>query len=262
MTAAPSLNGSRPADAGAGTPVSRLRVEGLGAGYGRLPVLHEVSLRVDAGELVAVLGANGAGKSTLLRTISGALPARGGVIELDGRSIAGLSPDQVVRRGLAHVLEGRHVFGALSVLENLDLGSIGRPRAEARQTLGELLEIFPDLARLRHLRGGALSGGQQQQLAVARALMSRPRVLLLDEPSIGLSPHLVQSLCKLLAEVVARFQTSVVLVEQAVWMARELARRGYVLEHGRIVYDGPLADLGAGVLADVYLGDAAPEAAP
>ncbi len=232
----------------------RLAVRDLCAGYGSVPVLWDVNLNVGPGEIVAVLGANGAGKSTLLRALSGAIPVRSGSVALDGRDIVGRSPDGILRLGLAHVLEGRHVFSSLTVDENLDVGAVVRPRSEVSAAREEIYDIFGDLRRLQRLRGGALSGGQQQQLAVARALMAKPRVLLLDEPSLGLSPQLVRTLTDLIRTVVERFGTSVVLVEQMIWMATELADRAYVVDDGRVVYEGVLDELEEARLSEAYLG--------
>jgi branched-chain amino acid transport system ATP-binding protein len=232
----------------------RLSVRNLCAGYGSATVLWDVNLHVGAGEIVAVLGANGAGKSTLLRALSGAIAVKSGAIALDDRDIVGNSPDNILRLGLAHVLEGRHVFSSLTVDENLDLGAVVRPRGEVSAAREEIYEIFADLRRLKGLRGGALSGGQQQQLAVARALMAKPRVLLLDEPSLGLSPQLVRTLTDLIRTVVERFGTSVVLVEQMIWMATELADRAYIVDHGRVVYEGVLDELEEARLSEAYLG--------
>ena len=230
-----------------------LEISGLTVGYGGDPVLRDFGLHLDEGEVLAVLGANGAGKSTLLRTISGVLQPSSGTIRLDGVSIAGRRPDQLLRTGVAHVLEGRRILSSLTVEENLLLGAIGRG-SEVADRLGEMYEIFDDLKRLRKLAGGNLSGGQQQMLAIARALMARPRVLLLDEPSLGMAPVMVDRLVDLLRELRRRFDTSVLMVEQTVWMALSLADRVGLVQHGRIVFEGAVASLDEAMLSDAYFG--------
>ena len=230
-----------------------LEISGLTVGYGGDPVLRDFGLHLDEGEVLAVLGANGAGKSTLLRTISGVLQPSSGTIRLDGVSIAGRRPDQLLRTGVAHVLEGRRILSSLTVEENLLLGAIGRG-SEVADRLGEMYEIFDDLKRLRKLAGGNLSGGQQQMLAIARALMARPRVLLLDEPSLGMAPVIVDRLVDLLRELRRRFDTSVLMVEQTVWMALSLADRVGLVQHGRIVFEGAVASLDEAMLSDAYFG--------
>ncbi|AHV91138.1 ABC transporter family protein [Bordetella holmesii 30539] len=213
-----------------------MRVRGLKAGYGRIEVLHGIDLDLPRGKLVALVGANGAGKTTLLRTLSGLVPARAGSIELLGNDIGRTSADTRVRLGLAQVLEGRQVFGPLSVEDNLLLGGYVRGR-QARERMDEMFALFPVLQQKRGLPAGTLSGGQQQMLAIARALMSRPKVLLLDEPSMGLAPLLVREVL----EVVARLRDldmPVLLVEQNVRAALALADQAYVLEVGRITVAG------------------------
>lgn len=213
-----------------------LRVRGLKAGYGRIEVLHGIDLDLPRGKLVALVGANGAGKTTLLRTLSGLVPARAGSIELLGNDIGRTSADTRVRLGLAQVLEGRQVFGPLSVEDNLLLGGYVRGR-QARERMDEMFALFPVLQQKRGLPAGTLSGGQQQMLAIARALMSRPKVLLLDEPSMGLAPLLVREVL----EVVARLRDldmPVLLVEQNFRAALALADQAYVLEVGRITVAG------------------------
>lgn len=230
-----------------------LEIRGLAVGYGGGPVLQNFDLHLDEGEVLAVLGANGAGKSTLLRTISGVLQPDSGTIRLEGASIAGRRPDQLLRTGIAHVLEGRRILSALTVEENMLLGAIGRG-PEVADRLGEMYEIFADLKRLRKLSGGNLSGGQQQMLAIARALMARPRVLLLDEPSLGMAPVIVDRLVDLLGELRRRLDTSVLMVEQTVWMALSLADRVGLVQHGRIVFEGPVDSLDEAMLGDAYFG--------
>jgi len=218
-----------------------LEVKGLVAGYGRIEALHGIDLRVGQGELVALVGANGAGKTTLLRAVSGLLRASAGSVTLFGREITRDSADARVRAGLSQVLEGRQVFGPLSVQDNLLLG--GYTRAARRQErLAEMYALFPVLEEKRLLAAGTLSGGQQQMLAIARALMSEPRVLLLDEPSMGLAPLLVKEIFGVIARLKAR-GIPILLVEQNAHAALSVADRGYVLETGAIALGGPAAQL-------------------
>ena len=216
-----------------------LEVEQLESRYGRIPALSGVSLRVDAGELVALVGANGAGKTTLLRTLSGVQPSCGGTIRFDGQDIAGLNARQRLRLGIVQVPEGRQVFGPLSVLDNLRLGAFARGSQDA---LPGVLEMFPALAQKRNELAGNLSGGQQQMLAIGRALMSHPRLLLLDEPSMGLAPLLVAEIFGHVAALKAR-GTTILLVDQNARAALAIADRGYVMATGRIVAQGRAADL-------------------
>ncbi len=219
-----------------------LRIEDISAGYGRTDVLYGVSLQVPAGGVVALVGANGAGKTTLARVVSGLLPARHGRIVFDGRVIGHASPGERLAMGLAHVPEGRQIFAGLSVADNLRLGAFGR-RAEfgvagIARRLDEVCALFPPLReRLRDLAGN-LSGGQQQMLAIARALMSRPRCLILDEPSLGLSPLLVGDIFRLISGM-RDAGLAVLLSEQNARLSLAIADHGYVLERGRITLDGP-----------------------
>jgi branched-chain amino acid transport system ATP-binding protein len=236
--------------------MSLLAIEGLQAGYERIPVIRDMTLHVDAGEVTAVLGPNGAGKTTLLRAISGDVKPMAGTVTLDGEDVTGMRAHELARRGIGHVMEGRHIFTTLSVEENLQLGGIGRPKAEIAEGVDQMYEFFPILHERRHLSGASLSGGQQQMLAVARGLMGRPRVLLLDEPSLGMSPRVVETLVEQLISVIATLDLTILLVEQTVWMARMLARRAYVIEHGTVAHERSMADLTTETLADVYLGGA------
>jgi branched-chain amino acid transport system ATP-binding protein len=231
-----------------------LSVSNLSVGYGGAPVIQDASLEVKPGEVVAVLGANGAGKTTLLKTISGAMRPIAGSLVCDGVDFSGLGPDGTLRHGIAHVLEGRRIFDSLSVEENLLLGGHVLPKRGRDGELGRLYEVFPDLRRLRKLQGRALSGGQQQMLAIGRALMARPKVLLLDEPSLGLSPRLVETLEELLKAVGARLGTSILLVEQTVWLALGLALRIYTMESGHLREAGTRHELDVSALSASYLG--------
>ena len=231
-----------------------LEIDNLACNYGRIRALHGVSLTVEEGELVALVGANGAGKTTLLRCISGVQPASGGAIRFAGDDITRLAPERRVRRGIAQAPEHRQVFGPLSVHDNLLLGGYTRSRAEISEDMDKAFSMFPDLKQRRRQAAGTLSGGQQQMLAISRALMARPRLLLLDEPSMGLAPALV-------AEVFAAITAlrdagvTILLVEQNAFAALSVAKRGYVIETGRI----SLSDTGAALLENdavksAYLG--------
>jgi branched-chain amino acid transport system ATP-binding protein len=218
-----------------------LSVRGLVAGYGRIEALHGIDIELQPGQLVALVGANGAGKTTLLRTISGLIRARAGQVELLGDDITHAAPEKRVRAGLAQVLEGRQVFGPLSVQDNLRLGAYTQRGDQAAQ-LEAMYTLFPVLKEKRLLAAGTLSGGQQQMLAMARALMSKPKVLLLDEPSMGLAPLLVREVFN----VVERLQAQgipILLVEQNAHAALSIADHGYVLETGRIALSGPAREL-------------------
>ncbi len=232
-----------------------LILEGVAAGYGDLLAVRSVSLEVRAGECVALIGANGAGKTTTLRAISGLLPLRGGRITLDGRSLAGLDARAVVESGLAHVPEGREVFPSLSVRENLEMGAQGRAaRAARRETLGEVFGLFPRLLERAEQAAGTLSGGEQQMLAIGRGLMARPRLLLLDEPSLGLAPLAARGIFEIV-EAVNRRGTTILLVEQNVRQALGLCHRGYVLENGEVTLAGSRQQLLASAhVRRAYLG--------
>ncbi len=214
-------------------PEALLSVQGLTAGYGKIAVLHGVDMTIYAGEAVALLGPNGAGKTTLLRAVSGLLPW-GGTASFDGRSLVGLSPRDTARRGLVHVIEGHRVFTQLSVADNLLLAGYDLPRGERSARVDEALSRFPEIAAKRADRAGALSGGQQQMLAVAQGLVRRPRLLMLDEPSAGLSPVLVDRVLSVAATLRSR-GTAILLVEQLVEKALRLADRVYAMAQGRIV---------------------------
>jgi branched-chain amino acid transport system ATP-binding protein len=214
-----------------------LAVHDLSSAYGRVSVLHGVSLTADQGEIVALIGSNGAGKTTLLRALSGLQPITGGRIEFEGRAIGQMPAHKRVALGIAQSPEGRQVFGPLSVEDNLRLGSF-RCRAGGSARLSGIYEMFPDLRARRHSPAMSLSGGQQQMLAIGRALMARPKLLLLDEPSLGLSPLLVDQILAATVELKQRGVT-VLLVEQNASAALAIADRGYVMETGRLVHSGP-----------------------
>jgi branched-chain amino acid transport system ATP-binding protein len=222
-----------------------LSLDGLTVRYGEIEALHGLSLSVDAGEVVTLLGANGAGKSTTLRTISGLLKPVAGEVTFDGRSITGLTPEAVVRLGIAHVPEGRRLFPGLSARENIMLGASNRGRiakAALIRESDEMFDLFPDIRPFADALGWTLSGGQQQMVAVARGLMARPRLLLLDEPSLGLAPVIVQKVFSIIGEI-RRRGTTVLLVEQNARMALSVADRGYVLETGRLAVSGKPGEL-------------------
>jgi branched-chain amino acid transport system ATP-binding protein len=230
-----------------------LHVENLHAGYGPFEVLHGINLAVAPGEIVAVLGANGVGKTTLNRALSGLLPRRG-AIRFAGTDITRADHAAILRQGLVHVPEGRRVFPNLSVRDNLILGSYLRGHAERAATLEKVLAIFPRLRERLRQRAGSMSGGEQQMLAIGRGLMSQPRLLILDEPSLGLSPLLVEELFALIATLHAD-GLSILLVEQNVVQSLALAGRAYVIEHGRVALSGPAAALAADSrLKAAYLG--------
>ena len=231
-----------------------LEVSDLKSGYGDSDVLRGIDLKVEAGEIVAVLGSNGVGKSTLNRTISGIVRARGGSIRFDGAAIDREKPAAIVKRGLIHVPEGRRIFPNLSVAENLDLGSYRRAAERRPANRARVFAIFPRLLARRAQRAGTLSGGEQQMLASGRGLMAEPRLLILDEPSLGLSPLLVEELFALIARIHAE-GVAVLLVEQNVVQSLQIARRAYILAEGQCVMSGLAADIRADPqLKRAYLG--------
>ncbi|SDB73322.1 ABC transporter ATP-binding protein [Belnapia rosea] len=234
-----------------------LRLEGVSAGYGRIAALAEVSLEVREGELVSLIGANGAGKSTTLRTISGLLKLTTGRITLDGKEIGNLPPREILARGIAHCPEGRRVFPHLSVRENLAMGALlRRDRAGIAQDLEAMYARFPRLRERSAQAAGTLSGGEQQMLAIARALMSRPRLVMFDEPSLGLAPSLVEQVFAIVRDIRAA-GTTVLMVEQNAMAALQLCDRAYLLETGHVVRSGTGAELLASPdVRDAYLGGA------
>ena len=233
-----------------------LELDALAVCYGKVEALKGVTLKVEEGEIVTLLGANGAGKSTTLRAISGLMKPSTGEIRLAGKSISGISAEATVRLGVAHVPEGRRVFPGLSVFENIALGSSNRKtsRAERAAEVRRMFTIFPEVEPFSDALGWTLSGGQQQMVAIARGLMARPKLLLLDEPSLGLAPMIVQQVYKVIADI-RRQGTTVLLVEQNAHMALSVADRGYVLETGRLVVEGTPDQLwGNDEIRSAYLG--------
>ncbi|KRT73031.1 MAG: Fe(3+)-transporting ATPase, branched-chain amino acid transport system ATP-binding protein [Candidatus Rokubacteria bacterium CSP1-6] len=230
-----------------------LRVDGIEVAYGQVPAVRGASLEVRPGEIVALIGSNGAGKTTTLRAISGLLPIRRGLIEFEGDRLDGLSSSKVVGRGIAHVPEGRQLFPTMTVLENLELGA-GAAKALKAESLEWVFELFPRLRERRRQLAGTLSGGEQQMVAIGRGLMARPKLLMLDEPSLGLAPVVVRAIFDNLVEINRRGM-AILLVEQNVLRALQLSHRGYVLENGQIVLDGPRDTLLAdGHIKQAYLG--------
>jgi branched-chain amino acid transport system ATP-binding protein len=224
-----------------------LQVEKLAAGYGKVKVLHEISLQVQEGMLVTLIGSNGAGKTTTLRALSGMIRPESGQIRVAGEDVTGMPSHEIARRGLAHSPEGRRVFPVLSVEDNLIMGAFtrltgSRPKGDVKADLARMFELFPRLAERRQQQAGTLSGGEQQMLAMARALMLSPKVLLLDEPSMGLAPKLVEEVFATITRLKAA-RVTMLLVEQFAAAALEVADFGYVLENGRITASGPAAAL-------------------
>lgn len=222
--------------------MSLLEVTDLCGGYGPVQVLHDISLSVQEGEVAVVLGANGAGKTTTLRAISGMLRCTGS-IRFDGQEIRGSRPETVARSGIAHVPQGRGTFGDLTVEENLRLGALTRRDREVAADLALWFDIFPVLGERRNLNAGNMSGGEQQMLAIARAMMLRPRLLLLDEPSLGLAPLITQDLFRRLGEINREQGLTILVVEQNANLALDIGHQGYVLETGRIVTSAPAEEL-------------------
>ena len=219
-----------------------LKVENINVYYGAIHAIKDISFEVNDGEIVTLIGANGAGKSTTLQTISGLLHSTTGTIEFMGKSLAGVPPFQVVAHGLAQVPEGRRVFLQMTVEENLEMGAFTRPASEVEDSLADVYKRFPRLEERRRQIAGTLSGGEQQMLAMGRALMSKPRLLMLDEPSMGLAPILVEQIFDIIREL-NHVGVTILLVEQNAQMALSVAHRGYVLETGKIVATGTGAEL-------------------
>lgn len=233
-----------------------LRIEDLHVSYGAIRALKGISFQVDKGEVVALIGANGAGKSTALRTISGLLRPQGGTIKYKDRALEKVSPNRVVELGISQVPEGRRVFSRMTVLENLEMGGYtNRDRSVFKQSLERIFNRFPRLNERKDQLAGTLSGGEQQMLAMGRALMSRPEVLLMDEPSMGLAPMLVREIFQIIREINSE-GTTILLVEQNARMALAVADRAYVLETGEIVLSGPAAEMARDpAVKRAYLGE-------
>jgi branched-chain amino acid transport system ATP-binding protein len=225
-----------------------LKLKNINAYYGKVHALKNVSLHLNRGEIVTLIGANGAGKTTLLNTLSALIPASSGEIVLEGKTVAGLSADRIVSLGLSQVPEGRQVFNPLTVEENLELGAYLRYRAggqknEIAADLERMFQMFPRLKERRRQAAGTLSGGEQQMLAIGRALMARPKLLLLDEPSMGLAPLVVQDIFRVIQQLRSEEGTTILLVEQNARAALKVADRGYVLETGKVILEGLASDL-------------------
>ena len=236
-------------------PAAMLSLTDVHSYYGHIHALQGVDLEVHAGEIVTLLGTNGAGKTTTLKTISGLLHPRLGSVKLEGRDVSHVASHKLVQMGVGHAPEGRRIFSRLTVLENLQMGGYTRTSAEVRQDTAHVFELFPRLEERASQRGGTLSGGEQQMLAIGRALMTRPRVLLLDEPSLGLSPILVQQIFRIIQEINSRGMT-ILLVEQNALQALAIAHRGYVLQTGRVVLSGTSAELSRNeMVRRAYLGE-------
>ena len=232
-----------------------LKIDNIDVYYGAIHALKGISLEVNQGEIVTLIGANGAGKSTTLRTISGLLKPKNGSIAFMGKNIAGVPAHQIVREGISQVPEGRRVFAEMTVMENLDLGAFVRKDKDGIQKdLKKVFELFPRLEERKNQSAGTLSGGEQQMLAMGRALMSRPKLLLLDEPSMGLAPLLIKEIFHIIEEI-KKSGTTILLVEQNANMALSIANRAYVLETGRITLSGPAGELAASEdVRKAYLG--------
>lgn len=219
-----------------------LKVSGIETYYGKIQALKGVSLEVEQGKIVTILGANGAGKTTTMKTIAGLLKPKNGTVEFLGENVTGLRPDQLVKKGISLVPEGRAILSGMTVLENLEMGAYQRKDKEIVKDLETVMERFPILKERKSQLGGTLSGGQQQMLAIARALLSKPKLLLLDEPSMGLAPLIVADIFKIIREI-KDAGTTVLVVEQNAKQALKIADYGYVLETGKVIIHGPAQDL-------------------
>ena len=221
-----------------------LELRNINSYYGNIQALHDISLKVDEGEIITLIGANGAGKSTTLMSISGVVPPRTGEILFKGKPIHNMSPDKIVALGICQVPEGRHIFPELTVTENLDMGAfLRRDSRQIKQDLEYIYDLFPILAERRNQPGGNLSGGEQQMLAISRALMAKPQLLLLDEPSMGLAPLVTKQIFDIIKKINNQQNTTIFLVEQNANLALQTADRAYVLETGRIIMHGKTEDL-------------------
>jgi branched-chain amino acid transport system ATP-binding protein len=233
-----------------------LKLENIESGYGNKPAIKNVSVEIEEGEIITLIGANGAGKSTTLMTICGVVPCRSGSITFMGDEIQKMEPDVIVKLGICQVPEGRHIFPLLSVKENLDMGAFLRvDKDEIKKDMDYVFSLFPILAERRHQDGGNLSGGEQQMLAMSRALMARPKVLLLDEPSMGLAPLVIKQIFEIIKQINKENNTTIFLVEQNANQALHIADRGYVMENGKITLSGPAQELLANQdIQKAYLG--------
>ena len=221
-----------------------LKLENVESGYGNILAVKGISLEIKQGEIITLIGANGAGKSTTLLTISGVVPCRSGRILLDGEELQKLDTDEIVKRGVCQVPEGRHIFPQLTVKENLDMGAFLRnDKAQIKEDIEYVFSLFPILAERRNQDGGTLSGGEQQMLAMSRSLMARPQLMLLDEPSMGLAPLIIKQIFALLTHLNLASNTTIFLVEQNANQALQIADRGYVLENGKITLSGSAENL-------------------
>jgi branched-chain amino acid transport system ATP-binding protein len=242
-----------PVVTGTGTPV--LRLSDVNTYYGAIHALRGISIEVHAGEIVTLIGANGAGKTTTLKTISGLLHPRSGTVEFEGKDVSHVPAHDIVKQGIGQAPEGRRIFSRLTVLENLQMGGFTRTKAENDEQMLHVYDLFPRLKERADQKGGTLSGGEQQMLAIGRALMTRPRVLLLDEPSLGLAPILVQQIFEIIREINSRGMT-ILLVEQNAIQALLVANRGYVLQTGQVVLSGSSLELRENeTVRKAYLGE-------
>jgi len=215
-----------------------LEISNINAFYGNIQALHNVSINIKQGEIITLIGANGAGKTTTLMSISGIVNPKSGEIRFNGEVISGKKPDKIVQMGLAHVPEGRHIFPYLTVMENLDLGAyLRKDKDNVKKDLEHVFDLFPRLRERKNQQGGTLSGGEQQMLAISRALMARPKMLLLDEPSLGLAPLIVKQIFDIIKRINQEDGTTIFLVEQNANLALKVAHRGYVMENGHITME-------------------------
>ncbi|TCK62534.1 ABC transporter ATP-binding protein [Seleniivibrio woodruffii] len=215
-----------------------LEISNINAFYGNIQALHDVSIKIKPGEIITLIGANGAGKTTTLMSISGIVQPKTGEIRFNGEVISGKKPDKIVQMGLAHVPEGRHIFPYLTVMENLDLGAyLRKDKDNVKKDLEHVFDLFPRLRERKNQQGGTLSGGEQQMLAISRALMARPKMLLLDEPSLGLAPLIVKQIFDIIKRINQEDGTTIFLVEQNANLALKVAHRGYVMENGHIILE-------------------------
>ncbi len=233
-----------------------LSINNINTYYGNIQALKDVSITINKGEIITLIGANGAGKTTTLMSISGIIPPKTGTITFNDTPITGMNPEKIVKMGLSHVPEGRRIFPYLTVLENLDMGAFLRKDKEnIKKDMDEIFDLFPILAERRHQQGGTLSGGEQQMLAISRALMARPELLLLDEPSLGLAPLIIRQIFDIIKMLNKKNNTTIFLVEQNANLALKIAHRGYVMENGKVT----LSDTGKNLLSNedvkkAYLG--------